>query len=220
MSENTSNTADLLRRIQLSIDGFARGEIVSRWINNSLLMESKATIENLNKTQKKFGNLMHDLMDQRDRWCTEALAWRNGCAGRHGSQSACVDVQKVGEPDPDKISEHQCQHDRFKPGFTLEWLGSTPQLDANTHRFRCKVCRETFDLAIGEAQLSILKSATCPYGQSDCESTRGGVCVCAMPEQKPSSDPTTGNSCPACGVMYAPGARHFSGCPLHPGAAI
>lgn len=53
---------------------------------------------------------------------------------------------------PLKASE--CQHDRFKPGFTLEWLGSTPQLKANTHRFMCKVCRETFDLAIGEAQLS------------------------------------------------------------------
>lgn len=47
-----------------------------------------------------------------------------------------------------------CQHDRFKPGFTPQWLGSTPDVRVNTHRFLCRVCNETFDLAIGEAQLA------------------------------------------------------------------
>ena len=57
-----------------------------------------------------------------------------------------------------------CQHDRFKPGFTLQWLGSTPDMRVHTHRFQCKVCRETFDLAIGEAQLSAEK-AKCEHAQ-------------------------------------------------------
>jgi hypothetical protein len=44
--------ADLLRRIQLSIDGFARGEHVSTWVNNELLKEAKAEIDRLHRNER------------------------------------------------------------------------------------------------------------------------------------------------------------------------
>lgn len=48
-TSRTSNPVDLLRRIQLSIDGFARGESVSTWVNNELLKEATAEIERLTR---------------------------------------------------------------------------------------------------------------------------------------------------------------------------
>lgn len=41
----------------------------------------------------------------------------------------------------------------------------------------------TWCTAIAEARSSV-KTSACPYGQSDCESTRGGVCRCAMPAEQ------------------------------------
>ena len=46
------------------------------------------------------------------------------------------------------------------------------------------------------------------------------VCVSPQSSEKASGEPTSGSGCPACGVMYVAGARHFSGCPLHPGEAV
>lgn len=48
------------------------------------------------------------------------------------------------------------------------------------------------------------------------------TCDCNGPQlsQKASGEPTSGSGCPACGVMRVVGARHFSGCPLHPGEAV
>lgn len=43
--------------------------------------------------------------------------------------------------------------------------------------------------------------AECPYGQSDCESTRGGVCVCGLPKVDPSSKPA--EMC-FCGAVQIP----------------
>lgn len=53
---------------------------------------------------------------------------------------------------PRQRDAEKCQHDRFKDLCTLKWLGSTPDVRVNTHRFRCDVCGSLFDLAIGEAQ--------------------------------------------------------------------
>lgn len=69
--------------------------------------------------------------------------WCPYCGEPHGVRRAETDPRGT-----------QCQHDRFKSGFTLQWLGSTPDIRVNTHRFQCRICRETFDLAVGEAQLS------------------------------------------------------------------
>lgn len=68
--------------------------------------------------------------------------WCPYCGEPHGVRRAETDPRGT-----------ECQHDRFKPKFTLQWTGSTPGIRANTHRFQCRICRETFDLAIGEAQL-------------------------------------------------------------------
>ena len=54
------------------------------------------------------------------------------------------------------------------------------------------------------------KASACPYGQSDCETTRGGVCLCAMPsetrecqhkEVNPIAD-THAAWCIECGAFY------------------
>lgn len=85
--------------------------------------------------------------------------WCPYCGEPHGVHQAETDPRGTG-----------CQHDRFKPGLTLQWLGSTPDIRANTHRFQCMICRETFDLAIGEAQLSsAVKAKGCPiHGRLAC----------------------------------------------------
>lgn len=96
-----------------------------------------------------------------------------------------------GIPPQFKLGEgHDCQHDRFKPGFTLEWLGSTPQLHANTHRFMCKFCREIFDLAIGDAQVTAVKANECKPGFTQACSSFGddpdapGCCsYCGQPRE-------------------------------------
>ena len=48
--------------------------------------------------------------------------------------------------------ETACQHDRFKPNPTLQWLGSSLDPKADTHLHRCTVCDSRFDLPIGHAQ--------------------------------------------------------------------
>lgn len=42
--------------------------------------------------------------------------------------------------------ERSCQHDLSKPVTSLAWLGSTPDINANTFRWWCAVCCVHFDL--------------------------------------------------------------------------
>jgi hypothetical protein len=42
--------------------------------------------------------------------------------------------------------ERSCQHDLSKPATSLNWLGSTPDINANTFRWWCAVCCVHFDL--------------------------------------------------------------------------
>jgi hypothetical protein len=54
----------------------------------------------------------------------------------------------------------ECQHDKFKPNSTLQWLGSSMDINANTHLWRCTVCDHRFDLPTAHASKTPAETGT------------------------------------------------------------
>ena len=142
------------------------------------LDRQRAEIERLRDTERKFGALMHDVMDERDR-LRAALGDILHYQG-HLNSNVQVDMQSIAR-----------NALRASPFETKARRMTRAEADAMNRAFWRSVeiiddIDDREEVAPGDARYYRPSENTsiCPYGQSDCETTRGGVCQCAMPAEQ------------------------------------
>lgn len=272
-----SNPADLLRRIQLSIDGFARGERVSSWVNTELLKEASAEIERLsaavnegamgccqlikedmtaeierlkgrcealnsnavvrrleierNRLRALLSDVLPQHIDQPRDWTgewngseerdwsrrvSEALSGKLASAHETGAQPAIALLER-------ELKADRCYAWSWHCNIAVPLMDQFGCSHESANRSAAELMRHLFHVDV----TTFPEWKAFQWNQDKCE------CGCCLPPPgevcagcgkraplKASGEPTSGSGCPACGVMYVAGARHFSGCPLHPGEAV
>ena len=88
-------------------------------------------------------------------------------------RDGCPPVETKPEPDVGALNRQLCEAE-----------GHVFSRFAMHHCLRC----EAAVTPGGYLAYTSQKASACPYGQSDCETTRGGVCQCAMPAEQASDD--------------------------------
>ena len=262
MSQRTSNEQTLVERLRDCVKvTFSAGlhgvESDCREAADELDRQ-RAEIERLRDTERKFGALMHDVMDERDRLRAaleladqhfRVIYPRGADEGDH----ICKAVRDAlsGDPSADEttsewLTDKQCDdviaflEDYEWSGLTREnvrtWCTAIAEARSSVkasaehaHTDECWEPDSGCDMGRNEAHAVAEERcehgiprrfctavhpsenpSICPYGQSDCETTRGGVCLCAMPsetrecqhkEVNPIAD-THAAWCIECGAFY------------------
>ena len=182
MSEPTNKTLQDLYAwsARLTDDWLGLGERLRRYADawKADVEVLRAEVERLRDTERKFGALMHDVMDERDR-LRAALGDILHYQG-HLNSNVQVDMQSIAR-----------NALRASPFETKARRMTRAEADAMNRAFWRSVeiiddIDDREEVAPGDARYyrPSENPSICPYGQSDCETTRGGVCQCAMPAEQ------------------------------------